>query len=79
MVSCCCKMTAAELRDTYKDDLKEHFLVDLHKLLVPFLNLGGLLAGVGLVVLGLDGVVTVVLAPLNHFSEHRLIDLETRQ
>jgi len=47
-----------------KDDLEEHLLVDLHELLVPLLNVGGLLAGVGVVVLGGRRVVLVLRAPL---------------
>jgi hypothetical protein len=31
---------------TYQDDLEKHFLVNLHELLVPFLDVGGLLPGV---------------------------------
>lgn len=62
---------------TYENDLEEHLLVDLHKLLVPLLDLGGLLvAGVGLVILGLGGVVAVVLAPLDDLSENSLVHLE---
>jgi len=33
-----------------EDDLEKHLLVDLHELLVPILNVGGLLARVGIVV-----------------------------
>ena len=29
---------------TYEDDLEEHFLIDLHELLVPFFDVRGLLA-----------------------------------
>lgn len=31
---------------TYEDDLEQHLLVDLHKFLVPLINVGCLLAGV---------------------------------
>lgn len=61
---------------TYKDDLKEHLLVDLHELLVPLLNISRLLAGVGLVIGGLRGVATVVVAPLDHLAEDGFVDLE---
>lgn len=59
-----------------EDDLEEHLLVDLHELLVPLLNVGGLLAGVGIVVLGGSGVVLVLGAPLEHLLENVLGDLE---
>jgi hypothetical protein len=62
--------------ETYKDDLKEHLLVDLHELLVPLLNISGLLAGVGLVIGSLRRVATVVVAPLNHLAEDGFVDLE---
>ena len=59
-----------------EDDLEEHLLVDLHELLVPLLNVGGLLAGVGIVVLGGSGVVLVLGAPLEYLLENVLGDLE---
>jgi hypothetical protein len=58
-----------------QNDLKEHLLVHLHKLLVPLLNLCCSLARVGVIVLRLDGVSTVVLAPLNDLAEDRLVDI----
>lgn len=60
---------------TYEDNLKEHFLVNLHELLIPLFNICRLLAGVGLVVLLLDGVVAVVLAPFDNFAEDSFVDL----
>lgn len=60
---------------TYKDDLEEHLLVHLHELLVPLLDISCLLAGIGLVVGGSDGVVAVVLAPLNNLSQDCFVDL----
>jgi len=59
-----------------EDDLEEHLLVDLHEFLVPLLNVGGLLAGIGVVVLGWGGVVLVLRAPLEHLLEDVLGDLE---
>ena len=61
---------------TYKDDLKEHLLVNLHELLVPLLNIRGLLAGVRLVIGSLGRVATVVVAPLDHLAEDGFVDLE---
>jgi hypothetical protein len=59
----------------YQNDLKEHLLVHLHELLVPFFNLGGSLARVRIIVLCLDGISAVMLAPLNDLTEDRLVDL----
>lgn len=60
----------------YEDDLKQHLLVDLHELLVPFLNIGGLLSGVGIIIGGGWGIVLVMLAPLDNLLEDGLVDLE---
>ena len=64
---------------THKDDLEEHLLIDLHELLVPLLNIGGLLAGIGVVIVGSWGVVLMMLAPLNDLLQDGLIDLVKRQ
>jgi len=71
-------MRREENKGTYKDDLKEHFLINLHKLLVPFLDIGSLLTTVGVVILGSGGVVLVMLAPLDNFLEDLLIDLRQK-
>ena len=60
----------------YEDDLEEHFLVNLHELLVPLFDLGRLLAGVRVVVGARSRVVTVVRAPLDDFLEDSLVDLD---
>lgn len=60
---------------TYKNNLKEHFLIHLHELLVPLLDISRLLAGIRLVIGCCDGIVTVVLAPLDDLSQDRFIDL----
>jgi hypothetical protein len=49
----------------YQDDLKEHLLVNLHKLLIPLLDICGLFAGVGIIVNGGRWIILVVLAPFN--------------
>lgn len=67
------------MKKTYEDNLEEHFLIDLHELLVPLLDLGRLLAGVRLVILGLHGVVAVMLRPLDHLPQDSLVNLEPRQ
>lgn len=58
-----------------QDDLEEHLLVYLHELYVPLVNVCRLLAVVGVVVLGSDRVLLVVLAPLDDLSEDSLADL----
>lgn len=52
-----------------EDDLEEHLLVDLHELLIPVLDVRGLLARVGVVILCRRWVVFVMLAPLEDFAE----------
>ena len=59
----------------YKNDLKEHLLVDLHELLIPLLDVGGLLARVGVIVLWCWWIVLVVLAPFDNLLQDRLVDL----
>lgn len=61
---------------TYKNDLEKHLLVNLHKLLVPLLDIGGLFAAVGVVVCCGSGVILVMLAPLNNLLENRLVHLD---
>jgi hypothetical protein len=60
---------------TYKNDLEEHLLVNLHKLLVPLVDVGGLLARVRVIVLGGGRVVLVVGAPLKNLLHDSLVDL----
>ena len=60
---------------THKDDLEQHLLVNLHELLVPLLDVGGLLAGIGVVIGGGWGISSVMLAPLDNLLEDGLIDL----
>jgi hypothetical protein len=61
-------------RYTNQNDLEQHLLVNLHELLIPLLNVGRLLAGVGIVV-GSGGIVAVVFAPFDHLAENGLIHL----
>ncbi len=61
--------------EAHKDDLEQHLLVHLHELLVPLIDISGLLSRVGVVVIGSDGVGTVMGAPLNDLVENSLIDL----
>lgn len=61
--------------ETYEDDLKEHLLVHLHKLLVPLINVGGL-ATVVIVIAGTGGIVLVVFAPLDDLLKNGLVNLD---
>jgi len=58
-----------------KDDLEQHLLVDLHELLIPLIDVGGLLAGVGVIILGRSRVVLVMLAPFDNLLEDSVIDI----
>ena len=60
---------------THEDDLEQHLLVDLHELLVPLLDISGFLAGVRVVIGGGEGVILVVLTPLDDLLQDRLIYL----
>ena len=59
---------------TYQDDLEKHLLVDLHELLVPLVDVGGLAAGV-VIVTGAGRVALVVGAPFDHLAQNCLVDL----
>jgi hypothetical protein len=61
-----------------KNDLEQHFLVDLHKLLVPFIDVRCLLARVGIVFVGLGRITTVMFAPLDDLLEDGFVDLKKR-
>ena len=50
-------------------------MVNLHKLLIPLVDIGGLLTVVRILVVSRRGVVAMVLAPLDDFSEYSLVDL----
>lgn len=64
---------------TYEDDLEQHLLIDLHKLLVPLLNISGLLPRIGVIIGSGRRIVLVMLAPFNDLLEDRLIDLCTAE
>lgn len=59
----------------YKNDLKEHLLVDLHELLIPLIDVGSLLARVGVIITCGRRVGLVMLAPLDDLLENSLIDV----
>jgi hypothetical protein len=54
-------------------------LIDLHEFLVPLLNIGCLLSGVGIVIGSSRGIILVVLAPFNDLLEDGLIDLKGKR
>jgi len=62
----------------YQNDLKEHFLINLHELLIPLVDLGGLLPGLVLLLGRLERVTTVLLTPLDNLAQHRLVDVRDR-
>ena len=61
---------------TYQDDLEQHFLVHLHKLLVPLFDVGSLLARIGVIIVCRRGVTLVVDAPFDYFVEDCFVDLQ---
>jgi hypothetical protein len=50
-------------------------LIDLHEFLVPFLDVCGLLAGIGVIVTDWGDIILVVLAPFDDLLQDRFIDL----
>jgi hypothetical protein len=63
------------MESTYQDDLEQHFLVHLHELLVPLVDIRSLLAGVRVIFVGGRWVILVMSAPVNDFLEDKLGDL----
>jgi len=60
---------------THENDLKKHLLVDLHEFLVPLVDVCCLLPAITLFLCRLDGVTTVLLAPLYDLAQHRIVDV----
>ena len=60
---------------TYKNNLKEHLLVDLHKFLVPLINVCRLLTRIGIIVVCGRWVTLVVNAPFDDLVQDGLVDL----
>ena len=63
------------LKTTDQDNLKQHLLVYLHKLLIPLINVCGLLPRVGIIIVGCLRIGLVVFAPLKNLCQHGLVDL----
>jgi hypothetical protein len=60
---------------THKDNLEEHLLVHLHELLVPLIDVGGLLTRIGIVIAGRNGVGLMMVAPFNDLAKNSIVDL----
>jgi hypothetical protein len=60
---------------TYEDNLEEHLLIDLHELLVPLIDVGCLLARVGIIVVGGNWIPFVMLTPLDDLAEYDFVHL----
>jgi len=58
-----------------EDNFEEHFLVDSHEFLVPILDVGRLLARIGLVIGSSRRIGLVMLAPLENLLEDGFIDI----
>jgi hypothetical protein len=63
----------------YKDDFKQHLLIDLHELLIPVVDVGGFLIS-GLILLFFNWIVFVMISPFKnlhvnipffHIKNHR--------
>lgn len=69
------QLLAFTVVSAYQNDLEQHFLIDLHELLIPLLNLCSLLARVGIVLIGGGRVMLVMMAPFNDFLQDGSIDV----
>ena len=58
-----------------KNDLEEHLLVNLHEFLVPLIDVGGLLARVGVIVVSGGRVGLMVCAPLDDLLQNGSVDV----
>jgi hypothetical protein len=64
--------------NTYQNYLEKHFLVDLHELLVPLVDVRSLAAGV-IIITGAGRVALVMGAPLNNLLQDGFVDLYQRR
>jgi hypothetical protein len=55
------------MREIYKDDFKQHFLIDLHELLIPVVNVGGLLIA-RVILFFLNRVIFVMICPFKNLK-----------
>ena len=69
-------MDAGIIIETYEDDFEEHLLINLHELLVPLFDVGGLLARIRIILVGGWRVGLVMLAPFNDLLEDSFVHLQ---
>lgn len=74
-----CHSQQTEGGDPYKNDLEEHFLVNLHELLIPFIDICRFLAAVRIIIGCCRGIALVVFTPLDNLFQNRLIHLSQSQ
>jgi len=55
----------SDLGGMYKDDFKQHFLIDLHKFLIPIVNVRGFLI-TRVILLFLDGIIFMMVRPFKN-------------
>ena len=60
---------------SYKNNFKKHFLVHLHKFLIPLVDVGSFLAGIRVVIVGSWCITSVMGTPFDHLPEDDLVDL----
>jgi len=53
-------------------------LIDLHELLIPLLDVRRLPSGIGIILVGRGGVMSVMVAPFNHLFENGGVDIGNR-
>jgi len=58
-----------------KDDFKEHFLINLHELLVPLFDVGCLFSRVGIILVASWGIRLMVVTPFDHLLEDSFINV----
>jgi len=61
-----------------KNYFEQHFLVNLHELLIPFVDIGRLLPAIGVIVGLSRGITLVMLAPLDNLLQNVFIDVRNR-
>ena len=63
------------LKTPYQNNLKEHLLIYLHKLLIPLINVCSLLSRIGIIIICCLRIGLVVFTPLKNLVQHGFIDL----
>ena len=60
----------------YQDNIKEHLLVDIHKLLIPLVDVGAAVPRFVIIFIGCRRIMLMILAPLENFLEDGIVDLK---